>query len=245
MPEMAEAAAPKLGWLIEGPIAHRGLHDKSRRIYENTLSAMEAAAEAGYAMECDVQLSADGAAMVFHDADLLRMCGLRENVADLEADDLARLPVLDGDDTVRTLDAMLRQVDGRTPVVIELKANPPHDEGLVEAVLEAAVSYRGDLAVMSFSQDIIALFKEKGCKWPVGLVAYGDDTTADEHRKAFELGISFVSYDVQALPNAFVAEARERGLPVITWTVRNDEEAAKTYEFADQITFEDFEPNTK
>jgi glycerophosphoryl diester phosphodiesterase len=242
---MSDDTEQGMSWLIAAPIAHRGLHDPSKRIYENTLSAMDAAAKSGFAMECDVQLSADGAAMVFHDANLERMCGLDQPVVDLTSSELARLPVLDSDDTVRTLRAMLSLVDGRTPVIVELKGVEGNNEALAEACLEAAQGYDGHIAFMSFSHEIIDHLRAQGCAYPLGLVAEGDDDEDfDTHRKAFDQNIDFVSYDVKALPNAFVKEVKDRGMPVISWTVRDSEAADLTYEYADQITFEGFDPGT-
>ena len=49
-----------LDWLIARPIAHRGLHDEARGIIENTPSAIAAAVAADYAIEIDLQVTADG-----------------------------------------------------------------------------------------------------------------------------------------------------------------------------------------
>src|SRR4051794_2404055 len=62
-----------LDWLTARPIAHRGLHDKAKGVIENTVSAALAAVDAGYAIECDVQLTGDGEAVVFHDFTLDRL----------------------------------------------------------------------------------------------------------------------------------------------------------------------------
>ncbi|MEO0637408.1 MAG: glycerophosphodiester phosphodiesterase family protein [Pseudomonadota bacterium] len=244
MGEVTRVAPDKLSWLTARPIAHRGLHKPDQKIYENTLSACEAAAEAGYSIEIDVQLSKDGEAVVFHDADLRRMCGLNEPVASLTCAELSRIAILDGDDTILTLPRILSAIDGRVPVVIELKSTPPHDAELAEAVSEAVRGYGGRTAAMSFSQEIIGHLVERHCPCPIGLVALGDDSMAEEHEQAFEHPISFISYDVKQLPNSFVARARrEHRMPVITWTVRTEDDAHLTYEHADQITFEGFDPD--
>lgn len=244
MGEVERTAPEKLAWLTARPIAHRGLHDPEKRIYENTLSACEAAVAGNFAIEIDVQASADGEAMVFHDADLRRMCGLHEPVASLTCAELSRIHILDSDDTIRSLPKILKAVSGDVPVIVELKDNTEHNAALAEAVAEAARSYTGRIAVMSFSHEIIGMLVEQHCPCPIGLVALGDDEMADEHQKAFEHPISFISYDVKELPNEFVARARrERSMPVISWTVRTTEQATVTYEHGDQITFEGFDPD--
>ncbi|MEO0498005.1 MAG: glycerophosphodiester phosphodiesterase family protein [Pseudomonadota bacterium] len=231
-------------WLTERPIAHRGLHAPEDRIYENTLSACQAAVAGKFAIEIDVQLAGDGEAVVFHDADLRRMCGLNEPVSSLTCAELSRISILDSDDTISTLLKTLRAVDGEVPVIVELKGNPPHDAALAEAVVEAVRAYNGKIAVMSFSQAIIGMLVAEHCPCPIGLVARGDEELVNEHEQAFEHPISFISYDVKELPTQFVTQARrERNMPVITWTVRTPEQAAVTYEHADQITFEGFDPD--
>lgn len=245
MGEVERTAPESLRWLTARPIAHRGLHSPEAKIYENTLSACEAAVAGNFAIEIDVQLSADGEAVVFHDSDLRRMCGLNEPVASLTCAELSRISILDSDDTIKTLPKILQAIDHKVPVIVELKGNPPHDEALAEAVTEAVRTYHGKVAVMSFSQAIIGMLVKEHCPCPIGLVALGDADMAEEHQQAFEHPISFISYDVKELPNEFVARAkRERNMPVITWTVRTLEQAAVTYEHADQITFEGFDPDT-
>src|SRR3954464_1510972 len=64
---------PGLDWLTARPIAHRGLHDAAAGVIENTTSAFQAALDGGYGIECDVQITADGEAMVHHDGALGRL----------------------------------------------------------------------------------------------------------------------------------------------------------------------------
>ena len=59
--------------LTARPIAHRGLHDAPSGVIENTPSAFRAAIASGYGIECDLQVSADGEAMVYHDDVLGRL----------------------------------------------------------------------------------------------------------------------------------------------------------------------------
>lgn len=61
-----------LSWLTARPVAHRGFHDMNKTRWENTLSAFAAAAERGYAIECDVHLSSDRVPVIIHDGDLKR-----------------------------------------------------------------------------------------------------------------------------------------------------------------------------
>lgn len=233
-----------LRWLTERPIAHRGLHDLNRARWENTLSAFEAAAGKGYAIECDVHLSGDGVPVVFHDGDLKRLTGTEGYVWQRSAAELGALRVGGTTDHVPTLAEMLALVAGRVPLVIELKGIPGHDDGLVRAVGRALRRYEGKAAIMSFDHWLVRRFANDAPGIPAGLTAWGEKTHEIEaHFSMLGHGISFVSYGVAHLPNPFVAFVRERlAMPAITWTVRNPSDVERTFAHADQMTFEGFEP---
>lgn len=231
-------------WLARRPIAHRGLHDLNRSRWENTLSAFEAAAARGYAIECDVHLAADGVPVVFHDGDLARLTGTEGFVWQRSSAELGALRVGGTADHVPTLAQMLALVAGRVPLVIELKGIPGHDEGLVAAVASLLAGYDGRAAIMSFDHWLVRRFASDAPGIPAGLTAWGEKPHEIEaHFSMLGNGISFVSYGVVHLPNPFVAFVRERlSMPVITWTVRGQAEVDRTFAHADQMTFEGFEP---
>ena len=104
------------------PIAHRALHDVSAGRPENSLSAVQAAIAVGYGIEIDLQLTADGAAMVFHDYGLKRLTGRDGTVRQRTAADLSAIPLAGGDgETIPTLAEVLDRVAGQVPLLIELK----------------------------------------------------------------------------------------------------------------------------
>lgn len=232
------------GFLTARPIAHRGLHDGNKARWENTASAFDAAIARDFAIELDVQLSADGVAMVFHDDTLDRLTDREGPVAAWTAASLGALPVGGTADTIPTLAETLTRIGGRVPVVIEMKDNGARNSELARAVADDLADYGGPCAVMSFEHDLIAAFAATGSPVPVGLTAMGTGEAAlASHESAFDLGIAFVSYHVAALPNRFVETVRSRAMPVITWTVRTPEEVALTRAHADQMTFEGFDPD--
>ena len=233
-----------LSFLIRSPIAHRGLHDNNRACFENSLSAFDAAADGEFAIELDVQLSADGKAIVFHDETLERLTAETGALADRPAADLRHILLGGTTDHIPTLAETLERVAGRVPVVIEMKDNGARNSALAEAVAADLEDYDGPVAVMSFSHDLLAAYAQTDSDAPLGLTADGiGDHALAEHNKALAFGISFVSYHVKALPNRFVDHVRkELGLPVITWTVRNPEDVEATHRHADQMTFEGFIP---
>lgn len=232
-----------ISWLTRRPIAHRGYHDLNRSRWENTLSAFDAAIERDYAIECDVHLSADGVPVVFHDSVLNRLAGRDGFVHEMTAAELNQLKVGGTDDHIPTLAEMLARVRGRVPLVIELKGVEGKDTGLVAAVAQTLEGYRGEAAIMSFDHWLVRRFADDAPGIPAGLTAEKRTIPALEaHFSMLAHPISFVSFGISDLPNPFVSFVREKlAMPVITWTVRNEEARAATFAHADQMTFEGFE----
>ncbi len=232
-----------LNWLIEKPIAHRGFHDMNKTVWENTQSAFKRALEAGFAIECDLQYAADGVPVVFHDFDLVRLCGISGDVRDKTSAELRLLSVGGTADKIITLKELLKLVDGKVPLVLELKGRNGDDEGFAAAVLDDIDGYQGKLALMSFDFELLAELKALEAQWPVGLTAEGKRPQhLEPHAEAMKLGLDFISYNVFHLPNAFVDGERAKGTTVITWTVRDEAGRTLTEQYADQMTFEGFDP---
>lgn len=234
-----------ISWLTARPIAHRGFHDLNDKRWENTLSAFSAAIERGYAIECDVHLSADGVPIVIHDDDLRRLTGTEGFVWQRTAAEMAQLRIGGSDDHPPTLRELLDLVDGRVPLVVEIKGTPGHDAGLVKAVGRLLKRYEGQVAIMSFDHWLIREFETEAPGIPGGLTAYGTANHETEaHFSMLAHGIAFTSYAAGDLPNRFVSFVREKlGMPVITWTIRDQPAIDLTFKYADQMTFEGFEPD--
>lgn len=232
-----------LSWLTAQPIAHRGFHDMNHAVWENTLSAFARAVEAGFAIECDLQYAADGVPVVFHDDELNRLCAIPGDVRAKSSVELGMLSVGGTADKVPTLTQLLKLVDGRVPLVIELKGRKGDDEGFADSVLELIEDYKGPIALMSFDHWLLKDLKALDAPRPVGLTAEGaDPETFFVHEEAMQLGLDFISYNYGHLPNPFITKERKAGVTVITWTVHDQTGIDKTRAEADQMTFEGFDP---
>lgn len=232
-----------LAWLTAQPIAHRGYHDMNNKVWENTLSAFSRAVEAGFAIECDLQYVADGLPVVFHDDDLQRLCAIPGDVRAKSSRELAMLSIGGTADKIPTLPQLLKLVDGRVPLVIELKGRKGDDEGFAATVLEMIEDYKGPIALMSFDHWLLKDLKELESPRPLGLTAGGiDPESVFVHEEAMQLGLEFISYFYGDLPNPFITKERKSGITVITWTVHDKSGMDKTYAEADQMTFEGFDP---
>ncbi len=231
-------------FLTRRPIAHRGLHDLNKIRWENTVSAFEAAARAGYSIECDVRMTGDGVPVVFHDSELKRLTGLDGHLHEHTASQIRSFAIGGTADRVPSLDDMLDLVGGRVPLVIELKGTMGHDEGLVAAVGKRLGAYQGEAAIMSFDHWLVRRFRTDAPGVPGGLTAWGmKPADMEAHFSMLAHDVDFVSYAWDHLPNPFVAFFRNvLKRPVITWTVRDDAAVKATFAHADQMTFEGFLP---
>jgi glycerophosphoryl diester phosphodiesterase len=242
-----------------GPaIAHRGLHDRAAGRIENSRAAIAAAAAAGYGIEIDLQRSADGEAMVFHDATLDRLTTARGAVRDRTAAELAALALTGGGgETIPTLADALTLAAGRAPLLIELKDQggtlSADGVGPLEARVAALLAdYPGPVAVMSFNPASMVEMRRLAPAIARGLTAgdpgvYDDEDVATQRKAALaELadwdaaGACFTSYHWRALPTPRTAALRATGTPVLCWTLRNAEDDAAARRNADNVTFEGY-----
>jgi len=243
-------------WLTARPIAHRGLHGEARGLVENTRAAAKAAIARSYAIECDIQRTRDDEAVVFHDFTLERLTRATGRVDHHLADDLAAVAFRASNETVPRLSAFLELIAGRTPLIIEIKSGFDGDERLAARLLEVLADYPGPAAVKSFDPAVLAFLRIAGIDRPLGLVAQAR-YSADEwpeltQRQQVEFGTlsafssvrpDFLSWHVGDLPHATPELCRSGiGLPVMTWTVRSEEDRTRAAIWADQMIFEGFEP---
>lgn len=237
-------------WLVARPIAHRGWHGPGRP--ENSIAAANAAAQAGFAIECDVVRSADGEAMVFHDSSLRRLTGASGAVAERDAAALGALRLQGTGERIPTLAALLGEIAGRVPLVCEIKSGFDGDFRLAERAAEVAADYAGPLAFKSFDPQVIAHLRAAGSARALGIVAearyddgYFAEMSPEQKRDCIDfthLGRTqpdFLSWSVADLPHAAPSLTRALGRkPVMAWTVRRPEQWARARAFADQAVFE-------
>lgn len=219
--------AARVGWLRGCEYAHRGLHGEG--FAENSPAAFAGAIHRGMGIECDVQKSRDGRAMVFHDWTLERLTDEAGQVAARDAVDLEAISLKGVGDTIPTLDRLLEQVAGQVPLLIEVKSKRDRNPvPLCLAVRRAVEGYRGDFAVMSFDPRVPKWFSRHAPDIVRGLVmsesGEGEALGPIKRRLAlWHARPDFMAYDVRDLPSRFAASQRARGIPLLTWTVRSPE----------------------
>jgi glycerophosphoryl diester phosphodiesterase len=243
-----------LGWLAQRPIAHRGLHDAAAGIIENTGPAFSAAIAAGYGIECDLQISADGEAMVHHDDALGRLTEGSGKLAAMSAAAIKQVRYKAGDARILDLGELCALVGGRVPLFLELKSRFDGDLRLARRAMAALSSYAGPAALMSFDPAPVEEVRRTAPALPRGIIAqrHYDDwpglTPALRRSLAYFMHLPrtrphFIAYAVKDLPAAAPLLARNLlRLPLLTWTVRSPADGRRALRWADQIIFEGWRP---
>jgi glycerophosphoryl diester phosphodiesterase len=232
------------------PLAHRALHDRDAGVIENSPTAIDRAVAAGYGIEIDLQLSADGVPMVFHDDTLDRLTAATGRVRAREAAELCTLALTGGSDRIPTLADVLDQVAGQVPLLIELKTQDPDDGALEAATAALLQGYAGPVAAMSFHPGMVARMAALAPGVPRGLTtgswdeSYGQPAAVRDHLRAIldatAVGASFISHEAADLGRPRVAELKAEGLAVLCWTIRSPEAEAAARRIADNVTFEGY-----
>ncbi|MCR8825128.1 glycerophosphodiester phosphodiesterase family protein [Pseudosulfitobacter koreensis] len=246
--------------LLDVPLAHRALHDLTAGRPENSRAAIRAAIDHGYGIEIDLQLSADGRAMVFHDYALERLTVGTGTVRTLDAATLGQTILRGSDEGIPDLSEVLEIVAGRVPLLVEFKdqdgAMGPDVGPLEDAAAEVLRDYKGPLAVMSFNPHSVARLAEVLPDVPRGLVtsayAEGDwplSAKVRDHLREIpdydRVGACFISHEAADLGRARVSELKAKGAGVLCWTIRSPKEEAEAREVAQNVTFEHYLPPLK
>lgn len=232
------------------PIAHRGLW-RPAGPPENSLAAIEAACAAGHDLEIDLQRTADGRAVVFHDPDLKRMTGREGRVRDLTAAELGRVPLKGSDETIPTLEQALAVIGRRATAYLELKT-PTGDEGPLEAAAARALTARPVAAVVvGFNPWALAELRRIAPAIPRGLSGSGR-VDYDARLAAYDAGRAFRPEHLELvdpqqlivgkdlLPSPALAALRRGGLPVVAWTLRAAHEVERLRPHCDGFMYEGF-----
>lgn len=252
----ASASNGHLAWLTARPIAHRGLHDASNGIIENTGPAVSEAISAGYAIEVDLRLSVDGEAMVFHDSTLDRLTEEHGPVSARTSSALKWVRFNGTETGMMTLGELLAQVMGQVPLFLEIKSQWDNIGPLEQRVAQLLRTYEGPVAVMSFDPNSLAVFQKIAPTLPRGLVAerfrdkeYWSGLGAGQRFMMRHLltGLSvkphFIAYDINGLPSLAPLFTRYLlAMPLLTWTVRTPAQRRKAKWLADTMIFEGFRP---
>lgn len=245
----------RMGRFLCRAYAHRGLHDLSAGIPENSLSAFAAAADAGYGMELDVHLTKDGKLAVFHDDSLFRMCGVQGEVKEKTLSELQALPLAGTKERIPSFDGLLRLVNGRVPLIIEIKGQSMNPK-VCRGVHDALQGYPGAYAIESFNPVYLGWWRKNAPEVPRGqlsanLLKGGAKSFSDRVQRwaikhlltNFYTRPDFIAYDwrdADALGFRLC-----RGLfkvAAVLWTIQDEAAFRLVKDRCDAVIFEGFLP---
>jgi glycerophosphoryl diester phosphodiesterase len=237
-----------LDWLIARPLAHRGLHDDAKGIIENTMSAFAAAITGRYGIECDLQISSDGEAMVHHDDALGRLTEGSGRLDAMTAAELKRVEFKGTADRMITLGELCDFVAGRAAMLIELKSPRAGDRRLAARAADVLSGYGGNAALMSFEPRQVADLRNIAPRLARGM-AVRTHTWCDVFAvpkqviAALASRPQFLAYSVRDLPALLPTVTHNLlAMPLLAWTVRSADERQRAARYADQMIFEGFRP---
>ena len=236
-------------WLINRASAHRGFHGNG--IPENSKPAFEKAIELGYPIETDVQLTSDLVPVCFHDDTLNRMTGKDARIWDVSFEELRSLRLADTDEQVMTFEEFLNLVDGKVPLLIEIKSQPPHNEDVAKKVIELLKGYKGEFVIQSFDPRIMKIIRKIAPSIIRGQLIEPEKNEKVKSLTHFILSHGllnfmskpdFINYNAQYLP---LSKRMKRGKRVLCWTIRSEEEEKMALPFVEGYVFENIDPKLK
>ncbi|MBQ3183809.1 MAG: glycerophosphodiester phosphodiesterase [Clostridia bacterium] len=212
--------------------AHRGLHDKKNGIPENSMAAFRIAAEKGYGIELDIHLSSDGTPVIIHDTSLRRTAGAAINITDIHDSDIKKYTLEGTDQRIPFFSEVLREIEGKVPLLIELKVDNDNYGELADTVLKELEGYVGIYAIQSFDPRAVRHLRKKHPHIMRGQLSGFLRKNGDTLHRALDFGLRnlltnfitkphFIAYRVQDTGKASVRLCRALYKPLeLNWTCR-------------------------
>ena len=238
-------------WIKNDFIAHRGLHTLDKTVPENTLLAFQKAMDRGYAIEFDINVMKDGTVVCFHDPDFKRLCGVDKALSELNFEDVKSFRILQSNEYIPSLKEVLEFIDGKVPLLIELK--PLGDNNLLcQQFMEVMKVYKGVWAMHSFHPMTIFWFKKNHPEVVRGQVTefFRDDPKMKKLTKflmkTMALNIftkpDFINYGVKDMPNKYLDRQIKKGMTVIGYASQSQEQFDMVKKYYHNSVFEYFIP---
>lgn len=236
-------------WLTDTYVAHRGLFDNEGGVPENSLPAFMQAAEGGFTIETDVQMSKDGVLVVFHDDNLKRMTGADVNLIDLTFDELRKLRLLNTDCQIPTFAEFLQAANGAN-LLVEIKTHE-HIGEMEQKIYEALQNYEGHYCVQSFNPFIIRWFRKNAPEVVRGTLSCSFEMAPWSRHKKHLLadlklcrwnGSQFISYDAETIENNKAVKRFGKKIPILCWTIKSQRQYEALRHCFDNMIFDGFIP---
>lgn len=229
-------------------VAHRGLHDRELGIPENSLPAFARAVEHGKAIELDLHATADNRLVVLHDFQLKRMTGVPGIVEEWTLEDLRKLRLQGTDAHIPTLDEVLELVNGKVPLLLEIKSERLGEVGRLEPVLmKRLASYQGEFILEAFNPEVLVWLHRHAPQYIRGQLGNLDDENRQFKFYSRHLMFNplsrpdFIAFDIQKIDYKLRLACKKHGLPLLGWTIRTEAELKKADRLCDGVIYEHLE----
>jgi glycerophosphoryl diester phosphodiesterase len=240
-----------LSWIQNNLIAHRGLYTKDQSVPENSLLAYQLALNKGYSIEFDLNVLKDGTVLAFHDHTLKRSCNDNRELSEVTYDEIKNLTLFSSQEKIPTLQNVLDLVQEKVPLLIELK---PHGDVvlLCESMMKIMSNYKGKYAVFSFHPRVVSWFKKFHPEVIRGQISeyFKTDKAMNPISKYLMKSMffnrftrpDFISYGIYDMPNKYIDKAMKKGITVISYAARTQEQFDFVKSRYHNTVFEFFEP---
>lgn len=238
-----------ISFLKDFKYAHRGLHDLKFKAPENTKLAYLRAIEHNYAIELDLNITKDNEYVCFHDNNLERMCNINESLNNFTITELKEIKVKETNEYIPSFLEVLKLVDGKVPLLIEIKSHKGYKKHLFKLV-KLLDNYKGDFAVFSFDYRIVKWFKKNRSNYIRGQIAsyFLDNNKLPKILKYLNKILffnkftkpDFVSYNILNIPNKYITKAKSKGVLLFGYTAFSKEEYINSLKYLDNLVFEGF-----
>ena len=248
----------RYSFLTERPFAHRGYHSNlpnCQKIPENSLDAFRKAIEKNYSIEMDIHFTKDFEIIVFHDFFLGRLTTKTGFVFRKSLDYIKKAKLSDNQ-TIPTIEEALNLIDGRVPVLLEIKYTKHIRKNLemfLNVLAEKLESYKGPLALMSFSTDLIKYIRKKNLltRVPIGLTTSFPKVESLSNKvkndrienEIISNNLQFISQDWRGIENSRIKRLKNLDIAILSWTITSKEIEISLRGLVDNITFENYEPD--
>lgn len=239
-----------LSFLKQSLIAHRGYHNILECIPENSMLAFKEAIKNNLIIELDVHILKDKSIVVFHDDNLKRMTGVNKLIKNFTYSEIKDIKLQDTKETIPLLNNVLKLINGKVPVIIEIKVD--QKVGLLESeLIKILDNYNGKYAVKSFNPFSINYIRKKRPNIVRGQLASNFKKNRMSRIKKLFLGHmlynfitkpDFISYDIRALPNKKISKLRNNKV-ILGWTIRSEEDLEKAKKYCDNYICENINLN--
>lgn len=234
--------------------AHRGFYNNKEKCPENSIPAFKKATILGFGIELDVQKTSDGKLVVFHDESLERMCGKDKRLTDCTYKELRSYNLAGSDEKIPTLNEVLKIVNGKVPLIIEIKPEGDWKE-TTKLLSKRMEKYNGTYCVESFQPLAVALYKKLQPQIPRGQLASDMFKEGDKNNFVVKFLCTnlllnflskpdFIAYNHLYSDNLSYRVLRKLfSVTNVAWTVKNRKELAKVRKVFDIFIFEGFLPD--